>query len=95
MRTRSHKLLLVCFVLVLCVVGFGFYNGWWSLSSSTSPDGDSNKVDVNLSVNPDKMKEDAETVKEKAKEATGQAEEKSDETSGQTEEEKATADGQS
>ncbi len=70
---RTNKLLLV--VLVLCVLGFGFYSGWWAISSS-SPDADSNKVDINLTVNPDKVKEDAATVKDKAAELTGQVKEK-------------------
>ena len=70
--------MLVLLVLVLCVVGFGFYSGWFALSSS-SPDAESNKVDINLTVDPDKVKEDAETVKEKATELTGQAKEEANE----------------
>lgn len=83
MRTSS-KLLLVFLVLVLCVVGFGFYSGWWALSSS-SPNADTNKVDVNLTVNPDKMKEDAATVKDKAADLTGQAKDKANELGDQKE----------
>jgi cell division protein FtsX len=65
-------------VLVVCVVGFGFYSSWWTLSS-TRPDADSNKVDINLSVNPDKVKEDAAMVKDKAAELTGQDENEANE----------------
>ena len=48
-------------VLVLCVVGFGFYRGWFSLSSPNTGGG-SNKV--SLTVEPDKLKATA-MVKEK------------------------------
>lgn len=61
-------------VLVICVAAIGFYRGWFAVSSH-SPDAASQKVDINLSVDPDKMKADAETVKDKAVELTGQAKE--------------------
>jgi hypothetical protein len=60
----------VVLVLVLCVVGLGFYRGWFTLSSHSSGT-ESNKVDINLSMDGDKVKEDAETVKEKTAELTG------------------------
>jgi hypothetical protein len=62
------------------VVGFGFYRGWFTLSSP-SRDTDTNKVNVNLQVDRDKMKEDAETVKKKTTELTGQATEKANDRS--------------
>jgi cell division protein FtsX len=62
----------VLVVLVLCVVGVGFYRGWFAMSSPTR-DTESNKVNINLSMDGDKVKEDAETVKEKATELTGKA----------------------
>jgi hypothetical protein len=51
------KLFVVLIVLVICVVGFGFYRGWFALSSSDTNDG-SNQVNVNLTVDPDKVKAD-------------------------------------
>ena len=57
-------------MLALGVVGPGFYRGWFVLSSHSRDTG-SHKVDVNLTVDPDKMKEDAESVKDKANELTG------------------------
>ena len=69
----SSKLLLVLVVLVLCVVGFGFYSGWFTLSSSGGPGAESNRIDINLEVNPDKVKADAEALKAKATELTGKA----------------------
>ena len=58
-------------VFVLCVVGVGFFRGWFVLSSSSRESG-SHKIDVNLAVDPDKMKEDGQKVKDKTKELTGQ-----------------------
>ena len=60
----------VVIVMALCVIGLGFYRGWFVLSSHNRDTG-SHKVDVNLTVDPDKMKQDGETVKEKVTELTG------------------------
>jgi hypothetical protein len=62
----------VLVVLVLCVVAFGFYRGWFALSSPGRGT-ESNKVNVNLSMDGDKVKDDVESVKEKATELTGKA----------------------
>ena len=64
------RLLAVVVVLALLVIGLGFYRGWFALSSS-DPDNGSNKVNVNLTVDQDKMQEDAEAVQNKARDATG------------------------
>ena len=61
------KLFAVLFVLVVCVVAIGFYRGWFALSSSNVDDG-SNKVNVNLTVDKDKMQDDAKAVKKKTTE---------------------------
>jgi hypothetical protein len=63
------KLLAVLIVLVLLVIGVGFYRGWFSLSSPDADKG-SNKVNINLTVDPDKLKADAEAVKKKTSELT-------------------------
>ena len=64
------KLIPVVIVLALIVVGLSFYRGWFTLSS---PDGDkaSDKVNVNLTMDTGKIKEDAAAVKNKAAELTG------------------------
>lgn len=62
-------LLGILFVLVLVAVGFGFYRGWFTVSSSETNQG--NKVNLNLELDPDKMREDADEVTMKAKELTG------------------------
>lgn len=56
-------------VLVVIVISLGFYRGWFAVSGSR--EAVSHKVDVNLSVDTEKVKADAETVKDKAKELTG------------------------
>lgn len=62
----------VLMVLTLGVVGLGFYQGWFVVSSP-SHDPESSKVNINLTVDPDKVKEDAQAVKDKTKELTGKA----------------------
>jgi hypothetical protein len=65
------KLTIVALVVLLCVVGFGFYRGWFSLSSS-NPGTGSNKVNISLTVDSDKIKADTRMVKEKSIEPTAQ-----------------------
>ena len=60
-------LMMVVLVLMLCVVGLGFYRGWFTLSSHSDEAG-SNKVDINLTVDRDKVIQDAESVKKKTNE---------------------------
>ena len=67
-----NRLFAVLIVLALLVVGFGFYRGWFALSSR-SPDAGSNKVNINLTVDGDKMQEDAQAVQEKTAELSGKA----------------------
>jgi hypothetical protein len=64
------RLIAVVIVLALIVVGVGFYRGWFALSSSSADQG-SNKVNVNLTVDRDKMQEDARAVQSKTAELTG------------------------
>lgn len=66
----KNRLFPVLIVLVLLVIGFGFYRGWFALSSSNADKG-SKKVNVNLTMDGDKIENDAQTVKDKATELTG------------------------
>jgi hypothetical protein len=50
--------------LFLGVVGVGFYRGWLILSSR-GPDSGNNKVNVNLTLDRDKIRDDVETVTNK------------------------------
>jgi hypothetical protein len=54
-------------VLGIVVLAAGFIRGWFALSGPhRAPQ--SNKVDVNLTIDPEQMKEDAAEAKEKAEE---------------------------
>ena len=68
----KRSIISVLFVLILCVGAVGFYRGWFTVSSG-SPAGGSNKVNVNLTLDKDKVQEDVELVKNKATELTGKA----------------------
>ena len=57
-------------VLLVCVGAFGFYRGWFTLSGPNR-DSDGNKINVQLSVDPDKVKADAAQAKDKATERSG------------------------
>ncbi|HUQ70077.1 MAG TPA: hypothetical protein VM165_11165 [Planctomycetaceae bacterium] len=65
-----NRLFAVLIVLLLLVVGFGFYRGWFALTSR-SPDVGSNKVNINLTVDGDKMQDDARAVQDKTAELSG------------------------
>jgi hypothetical protein len=62
------KLFAALFVLAILVIALGFYRGWFMLSSGDADEG--NKVNVNLTVDKDKIKEDAKAVKKKTAELT-------------------------
>jgi hypothetical protein len=68
----NRTVITVLLVLLVGVAALGFYRGWFALSSR-SPEAGSNKVNVNLTVDRDKMQEDAEAVKSRAAELTGKA----------------------
>ena len=70
---RRSSFFPVLIVLLICVVAFGFYRGWFTMSSN--PEKGSNKVDVNLTMDKDKIEQDAEIVKEKTKEFVGKVKE--------------------
>jgi hypothetical protein len=54
----------VLFVLAILTVGVGLYRGWFAVSRS-GPGLGSNKVNVNLTVDPDRMKADTKMVKDR------------------------------
>ncbi len=66
------KIFGVLFLLLVLVGGIGFYRGWFSMSSDQG-NSESRKVDVNLTVDRDKMEADADAVKDKVEELTGDA----------------------
>ena len=64
------KKLSTLIAITILVVGLGFYRGWFALSRPAAEPG-SNKVNINLAANPDKMKQDAKMVTDKATALTG------------------------
>jgi cell division protein FtsX len=65
-----RRLSVVLVVIAILVIGLGFYRGWFAVSRPASDVG-SNKVNINLAADPEKMKQDAAIVKDKATELTG------------------------
>jgi hypothetical protein len=59
------KKLSTLIVITILVVGLGFYRGWFTLSRPAA-DAGSNKVNINLAADPDKIKQDAKMVTDKA-----------------------------
>jgi hypothetical protein len=66
-----RRLLVTLLLLAAVVVGVGIYLDWFRFS--TGGTGDSGKTTVDLTIDKDKMKADAEAAKEKAKSVGSQA----------------------
>ena len=64
------RLSAVLIVVTILVISLGFYRGWFALSRPAA-DAGSNKVNIALEADPDKMKQDAKIVTDKATELTG------------------------
>ncbi len=75
MKSAFWKLLLV---LTLSVIGIGFYRGWFTVSSR-SLETPTKQVNVNLTVDQDKVNEDAQRVKKKTTELVGKVTEEAKE----------------
>jgi hypothetical protein len=64
MVKKTHYLGLVA-VVIGCLVGIGFYRGWFALSTQTETA--THKVDINLTVDPDRVERDAKRAAELTK----------------------------
>lgn len=62
-----RSLLKLLVVFLICLIGIGFYRGWFSFSSSHQ-DVVSNKVNVDLSVDKGKIRSDMKQAKQKVRE---------------------------
>jgi hypothetical protein len=62
-----HFLIKLAFVLLICLVGIGYFRGWFSFSSSPNPNSDGSKVNVNISVDKKKIGADIEKAEQKLK----------------------------
>ena len=69
------RFIAIVIVLAICAVGFGFYRGWFVLSSPSPSEG-SNQININLATDKDRMSTDVETVRDKAAELTGSGNER-------------------
>jgi hypothetical protein len=58
------RLLLVLLLLAACVLALGYYLNWFDFSSSKGPDG---QVDVNMHIDQNRIKSDAERAADKVK----------------------------
>ena len=61
-----RSLIKLVVVLLICLVGIGFYRGWFSASSRHDTEGD--KVNTTITVDKGKVKSDVKKAKEKVKE---------------------------
>jgi hypothetical protein len=82
---RTHFGLVALFIVCL-IAALGFYRGWFTLTEHRETT--SNKVDVSLRVDPDKMKNDVksatDTTKQKAAELGGKMKQEAREIKGRT-----------
>jgi len=70
MRSHGAKLLVVLFV---CLIGIGFWRGWFSVSSPrTDTEGD--KVNVSVSVDKGKIKSDIKKAERKVEKGVSELE---------------------
>jgi hypothetical protein len=58
-------------MLTVCVAVIGFFRGWYSFSKPRTNE-EQGTVEIKLTVDKDKVKEDAEALQEKASEFTGE-----------------------
>jgi len=66
MKIRFSSILIV---LLLIAVGIGFYRGWMVLTSSVEGE-EGNKVEVNLTLDPEKAQQDVKSIGERARDMT-------------------------
>jgi hypothetical protein len=64
-------LIKLVFVGAIGLVGIGLWQGWFSFSRTSTPDTDGNRVNVNVSLDRDKMKSDVKKAKQIVKEEVG------------------------
>lgn len=62
------RLLGILFLVIIVIAGVGFARGWFTISSNREDA--TNRVDVNLSVDSDKIRQDTDTAKREAREFT-------------------------
>ncbi len=66
-----NRLAAIIIVIAVIIIGVGAYRGWFAFSSTGSSQSD--KVNLNLTVDQAKMKKDGAELKKEASELTGQS----------------------
>lgn len=56
----------VVVVLLVCVIGLGFYQGWWAVETNTDDTQSARKVDVSLTIDKDKAQQDLDDASQAA-----------------------------
>ncbi len=79
-----RKVYVVLLLLVVAVVGLGFYRGWFGFATSSDPE--TGKTEAQFSIDKDKMKTDVQKTKETVGGVARQAKEKVADAAGQTKE---------
>jgi hypothetical protein len=69
------NLLVVLFLFLVAIVGLGFYQGWFHLSTDSTAD---HKPNVTFTVDEDKIEQDKKTAKEKMQDFGHKAKDKTD-----------------
>ena len=62
---RSNALASVLIILFIALIAIGFMRGWFALNTAQSPSG---KTDIELSIDPQKARQDAEKVQHRTDE---------------------------
>jgi hypothetical protein len=58
-----RKVLFVVVLLIVCVIGLGFWRGWWGFSTSHDPE--TGQRGVEFKVNPNKVNSDVQKARER------------------------------
>jgi hypothetical protein len=69
-----RKVVFVLVVLVVLVVGLGFYRGWFHIGTTSNPE--AGQTGIQVSIDQDKMKSDVDEARQRVTPAKTQAEDK-------------------
>ena len=72
---KMRKFLGTLVILAVIVAGVGFYRGWFGVTTDDQP----GETNVELKIDKERIKQDAETASEKARELADQSDDQSDE----------------
>jgi cell division protein FtsX len=70
-----RAILTTIFVVLVIVIGFGFYEGWFSVEAEHNQSANSDEVNIRLKANKEKIRDDVQTAKKETQEAIGDSKE--------------------